>query len=91
MERKYYKSKWKRKELDDKTIQFRLTAPTFWVEGIGILRVHVYQERLAIDIVVSHPKEKEGFDNLYHLFDAILADKIELHPDKSVADFRLLA
>jgi len=88
MERKYYKSKWKRKELDDKTIQFRLTAPTFWVEGIGILRVHVYGESVAIDIVVSNPRE--SLDNLYHLFEGALADKIEPHPDKSVADFRLL-
>ena len=89
MDRKYYKSKWKREDLNGKTIQFTLMAPAFWVEGIGTIRVHVYGELLSIDIVVSHPQE--GFDNLYHLFQSSLADKIETHSDQSVANLRLTA
>jgi hypothetical protein len=88
MERKYYKSKWKREDLDEKTVQFTLTAPTFWVEGVGVFRIHVDGELISVDIVVSHPRE--GYDNIYHLFLAELADRVEPHPDRSVADFRLL-
>ena len=89
MEYKYYKSKWKHDDLADKTVQFKLTAPAFAVEGIGYFRVHVYDDLIFIEIVVPH--KKEGFDNLYYIFESSLADKIEPHPYKSVADFRLSA
>jgi hypothetical protein len=88
MKRVYYKSKWTLKDLDEKTVQFTLTGPKFRTEGIGVFRVHIQGELVSIDIVVEHPKE--GFDNLHHLFETSLADKIEPHTDESVPDFRLL-
>src|SRR6266853_3293315 len=31
----WVKSKWKMEELDEKRVQFKLTAANFWVEGVG--------------------------------------------------------
>jgi hypothetical protein len=89
MKRIYYESKWTRAQLNGKTIQFVLTFPKCWVEGIGTLRVHVYRKKVSIDIDV--PCQGDCRYNLHHIYDPALADKIEPHPDTSVADFRLLA
>ena len=89
MKRIYYKSKWRFEDLNEKSVRFTLTAPAFWVEGVGIFCVHIRGDTVSIDIAVRHPRE--GFTNLYHIFDGSLADKIEPHPDKTAADFRLVA
>lgn len=87
-ERVYYPSKWSKKDLDDKTVQFVLSAPTYRAEGVGRFRVHINGGLVSIDILVDHPEAK--CVNHHHILSPILADKIEPHPDKSVADFRFL-
>ncbi len=89
MKRVYYKSKWTSRDLTEKKIEFKLTAPTGYAKGVGTLRVHVKGDLVSVDIDV--PDVRHGWYNLISLFDASLVDKIEPHPDNAVADFRLLA
>lgn len=85
----YYKTKWKRDELEGKKVEFVLTSPTHRKAGFGTFQVHIYHDLVAI--VISEPHFAAGHDHLYPIYSAELADKIEYHPDKSVAEFRLLA
>jgi hypothetical protein len=85
----YYKSKWSLAELDGKKVEFVLTSLTHCKKGFGTFQIHRFHE--LISIVISEPHLSAGHDHLYPIFSADLADKIEPHPDKSVADFRLLA
>ena len=79
--------KWKRDDLDGKLVEFRITYADAVVEGIGRFMMRGNGvERLAADIVVCHPKEY--FDNYYHLTDSLF-EKIEIHPDKAKAGFRV--
>jgi hypothetical protein len=84
----YIKSRrWKYDDLDGKLVEFRIAYPdSHWVDGIGEFRLHGNGvDLLAIDIVVDHPKE--FFENQYHLCDS-LVEKIEVHPDPKVAQYR---
>ena len=79
--------KWKRDDLDGKLVEFRITYANGVAEGIGrfVMRGNGV-EMLAADIVVPHPREH--FDNYYHITDSLF-EKIEIHPDKPRADFRV--
>ena len=79
--------KWKHDDLDGKLVEFHVKYPTFTAEGIGqfVMRGNGV-ERLAADIIVPH--QREGFDNYYHLDDALF-EKIEINPDKTKAEFRV--
>jgi len=79
--------KWKRGELDGNLVEFRIIYADAVAKGIGrfIMRGNGV-EMLAADIVVPHPKEY--YDNYYHLTDSLF-DQIEVHPDKTRADFRV--
>jgi hypothetical protein len=79
--------KWKRDELDGKLVEFRITYADAVAEGVGrfFMRGNGV-ERMAADIVVPHPREY--YDNYYHLPDSLF-EKIEVHPDRTKADFRL--
>ncbi|MEI7729933.1 MAG: hypothetical protein WCO56_10205 [Verrucomicrobiota bacterium] len=89
MERIYYKSKWRYEDLQDKKVQFTLTTQKLSVKGFGVFQVHVRGELVSIDIVVRDQKNEA--EHIHHqLYETSLADKIERHPDQSVADFRLL-
>jgi hypothetical protein len=79
----YYKSKWKYDDLHEKTVEFVLTDPICGASGRGKFRIHVYADLICIEIF------KNGMN--YQIFNPFLADKIERHPDPSVADFRLIA
>jgi hypothetical protein len=83
----YIKSrKWKRDEIEGKHVEFRITFANAVAEGVGEFLVRGNcVERMAIDVVVPHPKE--SFDRLYHLPDS-LVEKIEVHPDQTVAHYR---
>lgn len=79
--------KWKRDDLEGKLVEFRIAYVDAFVEGIGrfIMRGNGV-ELLAADIVVPHPKEH--YDNYYHLTDSLF-EQIEVHPDKTRADFQV--
>ena len=80
--------KWKQDELDGKLVEFRITYIDAVAVGIGRFLIRGNGvEKLAADIVVPHPRD--SYDNYYHLTD-ILFDQIEVHPDKSKADFRVV-
>ena len=79
--------KWGR-EIDGKRVEFRITYPAEGRvrEGVGEFLVRGNcVEKMAIDIVVPHPEEY--FDNVYHLTES-LVEKIEIHPDQTVAHYR---
>ena len=88
----WVKSKWKSKELDGKTVEFKLTAPNYWVEGLGLFRVLENPKgELKIDIVVSRYETPDKItDHIYHLYQPT-ADKIEVNPDPKKSDFRVSA
>ena len=50
------------------------------------MRIHVYGELISVCIVGN---QNETGEDVLNLWNPALADKIEVHPDKSVADFRL--
>ena len=79
--------KWKHADLDGKLVEFRITYADAVAEGIGsfIMRGNGV-ERLAADILVPH--SRDYFDSYSHLPDSLF-EKIEVHPDKTKADFRV--
>jgi hypothetical protein len=80
--------RWTYEQLDDKSVEFRITYPNGFAEGIGLFLVRGNGvEKMAIDIIVSHVEEY--YTNHYHLTDS-LAEEIEPHPDQSVAQFRCI-
>ncbi len=94
MERKWIQSsKWKRAELDSKSIEFSLRTPDFLIRGIGKLQVYENGEGdISINIVVlemSNDGNRQSWVT-YQLFSTQIADRIEVHPDMAVAHFRLI-
>jgi hypothetical protein len=88
----FFKSKWKLEELDGKTVEFKLTAPTYWVEGLGKFQVlENNRGEIKIDIIVKkHETPFKITENRYHLYKQT-ADKIRIHPNQKSANFRLSA
>jgi hypothetical protein len=88
----WVKSKWKSKELDGKSVEFKLTAPDHYINGRGDFRVIGNPKgELRIDIVVTvdvSPNKKT--DYIYHLYQPT-ADKIQVNPNPKKADFIVLA
>jgi hypothetical protein len=87
----WIKSKWKAQELDGKLVEFKLTAPKFWVEGVGKFLVRENPKgEIAIDICVfKHEGPHQIAETRYYLFQQT-ADKIEINPKPEIAPFRLL-
>jgi hypothetical protein len=81
--------KWKRNDLDGKRVEFCIKYGDAVAEGVGkfIMRGNGV-EKLAADIIVGHHHSDKHFDNYYHLPDSLF-EKIEIHPDKSKADFQV--
>jgi hypothetical protein len=88
----WVKTKWKREELQDKRVQFELTASDKQVSGIGTFRVSQRPSgEQHIDIVVTTaPSYWERKDHIFTL-KQIHADRIQPHRDPSVAQFQCLA
>ncbi len=87
----WVRSKWKLEELDGKLVEFKLTAPKLWVEGLGkfLVRKNLRGE-LSIEIcVLKSPNPNEIVETRYWLGQQA-ADKIELNPNPKLAEFRLL-
>jgi hypothetical protein len=87
----WIKSKWTFEDLKDKTVEFRLISPEWRIKGIGkfLVRINPAGE-LAVDIcAVKSATPYEVVEMRFYLFQKV-ADKIERHPDKAIADFRLL-
>jgi hypothetical protein len=81
--------KWGQKDLDGKTVEFRLSTPDGQSYAQGIGRFFVLQHRdgmrLAIEIQTFPPIMQRFF------LDEQLADCIERHSDASLAEFRCFA
>jgi hypothetical protein len=87
----WIKSKWTWEDLRDKTVEFRLIAPRFQVEGMGkfLVRINPAGE-LAVEIcAIESATRSEIVESRFYLFQQV-ADKIERHPNPAVAAFRLL-
>ena len=88
----WVKSKWKKAELHEKTVEFKLTAPDHYVKGRGVFRILENPKgELRIDIsVITHETPYKITEYIYHLYQPT-ADKIEINPDSKKAIFRFLA
>jgi hypothetical protein len=88
----WVKVKWKREELDKKTVEFKLTAPDHYVKGRGVFRVLGNPKgELRIDIsVITHETPYKITEYVYHLYQPT-AHKIQVNPDSKKADFLVLA
>lgn len=87
----WIKSKWTWEDLQDKTVQFRLISPKWRIEGIGkfLMRINPASE-VAIEIcAIKSATLAEVVEMRFYLYQKV-ADKIERHPDPTIADFRLL-
>jgi hypothetical protein len=88
----WVKTEWSCDDLQDKRVQFELTAPDKKVSGIGVFRISQRpsgQQRIEI-VVTTAPSYWERTDNIFRLRQ-IHANRIQRHPDQSVAEFQLLA
>jgi len=87
----WVKSKWTMEQLSGKTVEFALTVPGRRDDGTGKFLVRKNPaDELAIDIcAIASATRYEMVEIRYHLYQAA-ADKIELHPNPKVAQFRLL-
>lgn len=88
----YYESKWKHDDLNGKTIQFALRTCSGMHHGFGRLRIHIHGYLISVCICQHIPGKgtDELVEDVHNLWNPSLADKIEPHPDKAVADFRLI-
>jgi hypothetical protein len=57
-ERVYYPSKWSKKDLDDKPVQFVLSAPLTGLKALEDFESISTGGLLSIDILVDHPEAK---------------------------------
>jgi hypothetical protein len=79
----YYRSKWKEKELNGKTVEFSISDSGLGISGVGVFKIHIHGR--LISVVIEHA------GNLYALFHPELVDKIQRHPNQSIACFHLAA
>jgi len=86
----WIKCKWQMEELEGKKVKFRLSAPEFWVAGVGEFLVRRNPRgELAVEIcVIKSATPFEIVETRYWL-GQIAADKIESTCDPNVP-FRLL-
>lgn len=86
----YYESKWKPEELDGKTIEF--VCQTQWgaTSIFGRLQIHVHGNLISVCIFRDTAHLERIDEDIWNLWNPELADKIEPHPNKSVAEFRLV-
>ena len=92
METIWVKSKWSLEELDRKTVEFRMPIRNGTIQGIGEFWVRPNpQGMVAIDIVTDENGRNwaERVQTRYHL-PQVAVERIERHPDSSVAPFRLV-
>lgn len=87
----WVKSKWSMEDLDDQKVVFRLTAPRLEVKGVGKFLVRRNPRgELAINICVITEATPHQITEVRYYIGQAAADKIERHPEPSVAAFRLL-
>jgi hypothetical protein len=86
----YYKSKWTRAELNEKTVQFELRTYSGVNRGFGKFRIHIHGNLISVCICRDIPGMGHPSEDIHNLWNPELADKIQIHPDKSVADFLLV-
>lgn len=89
-ERPFFKSKWKKEELDEKTVEFGLTKPNYRIEGLG--EFHVLKnnrDEIRIDIVVKKYSPNLLTEHRYHLSKQA-AEQIRVNPNQETANFQLL-
>src|SRR5437773_500921 len=92
MEIIWVKSKWTVEDLDHKTVEFRLPFKNGIVHGLGEFWVrHNPQGMLAVEVVTDQQGRNwaERVQTRYFL-PQIAVDRIDRHPDPSVAAFRLV-
>lgn len=86
----YYESKWKYEDLAGKTVQFALRTYSGVHHGHGKFRIHNHGDLISVCICRDIQEMGQAVEDIHNLWNPALADKIEPHPDKSVADFLLI-
>ncbi len=84
------KSPWTYKDLDQKSVEFKIHVNKRWIHGIGKFVVSQNQ-RGWLSVGIEKVSPKSSSSRVVHLFpipqDGV--DMIEKHPDQTVAHFRL--
>ncbi len=88
----WVKTEWSYDDLQDKRVQFELTAPDKKVSGTGVFRISKRPsgERHIEIVVTTAPSYWERTDHIFTLRQ-VHASRIQRHPDQSVAEFQVLA
>jgi hypothetical protein len=86
------KSKWKKDDLDHKTVEFRIPTDRGIDHGIGELWVRQNPAGLLVIEVVTDVQGKDWAERIQtrYFLPQSGVDRIERHPDQSVAVFRLV-
>ena len=88
----WVKTEWTRDELNDKRVQFELTVSDKKVSGIGVFRINQRpsgEQRIEI-VVTTAPSYWERIDQIFTVRQ-VHANRVQHHPDQSIAEFQLLA
>ena len=88
----WVKTKWSYDDLNEKRVQFELSASDKQVSGIGVFRISQRpsgEQRIEI-VVTTAPSYWERIDHIFTLRQ-VHANGIQRHPDQSIAEFQLLA
>jgi hypothetical protein len=85
------KSKWKSDDLEGKTVEFRVPIASGDWSGIGKFWAVEVDDRLSVQLVTDEPGRNwaQRIQRICHLPQAAV-DRIEEHPNQSVARFRLV-
>ena len=84
------KSKWKAHELDQQRIQFRIPLEDGSHEGLGVLwAMECPNDFLSISIVCDLPQAQHSGTQIRIPIPQPGTDAIKLHPNQTVARFRL--
>jgi len=88
----WVKTKWPYDDLNEKRVQFELTASDKQISGIGVFRISQRpsgEQRIEI-VVTTAPSYWELKDHVFTVRQ-VHANKIQHHLDQSIAEFELLA
>ena len=86
------KSKWSYDDLNDKTVEFRIPARGGMVHGLGRFLVRRNPDGLLAGDATTDIEGRDWAERIftrYHL-PQVAVDRIERHPDQSVAAFLLV-
>jgi hypothetical protein len=84
------KSKWKAQELDGQSVEFRIPIADGVWSGVAEFWATGENERVSVELVTNEPG-KDWAQRIQRIWilHQVAVDRIEEHPDQTVARFRL--